>query len=124
MPHLSHNSLDNGIGQWFLSLMKHDVHPVTQIACETIKLVQGDDVERLEEILTEGILDDENADICSSCLETWTAIKQGDKVSERDAMGLAIIIQQIVMEGAQDDDEEQDGDDDGPSDFIFKPNWN
>lgn len=75
------------------------------MACEIIKLVQGDDVERLEEILTEGILDDENADICAACLETWTAIKQGEKVSERDAMALAIIIQQIVMEAEQEDDD-------------------
>lgn len=107
MPHLSHNSLDNGVGQWFLTAMAHDVHPVTQVACEIIKLVQGDDVEKLEEILTEGILDDDNSDICTACLETWTAIKQGEKVSERDAMALAIIIQQIVMEGEQEDDDEE-----------------
>lgn len=120
MPHLGHNSLDNGIGQWFLTVMAHDVHPVTQVACEIIKLVQGDDVERLEEILSEGIMEEETSDICTACLETWTAIKQGEKVSERDAMALAIVIQQIVMEGEQEDNDEE-----GESTtWGFKPDWN
>lgn len=98
--------------------MESDIkpHPAIVLAQEIICSLSEADAHVLEEELAEGVLDLERSVLCQTLLETWSAIKQGETVEQCEALGLALVIQQMEIASLYDDGlPDGENDDDGES---------